>query len=203
MSPTDILRGEHRVIEQVVACLEKLANQSCTQGKLDGEAARQAIDFFQTFADRCHHVKEESHLFPLMETKGFSPHSGPTSVMRAEHDEGRRFLKILENTIDDAVAGKPEAVQRFATNAHGYARLLREHIDKEDHRLFPMADNALTGTDQQSLLSAFENVEDQQAHAETHAKYLRLADALAKRFGVPRCVPASTSTCCHHAAAQH
>jgi hypothetical protein len=52
-------------------------------------------------------------------------------------------------------------------------------------------------------LRAFENVEDQQAHAETHAKYVGLADALAKRFAVPQCVPSSTSTCCHHAAARH
>jgi hemerythrin-like domain-containing protein len=203
MSATDILRDEHRVIDQVVCCLEKLASQSSAQGKLDGESARQAIDFFHAFADQCHHVKEEAHLFPLMETKGFSPQFGPTNVMRAEHDEGRRFLKILASAIDDAAAGKQDAVQRFSSNAFAYAHMLREHIAKEDQRLFPMADEAFTGADQEALLSAFENVEDQQAHAETHAKYLRVADTLAKRFGVPRSIAVTTSPCCHHAAAQH
>ena len=203
MLATEILRGEHRVIEQVVGCLEKLAHQCITEGKLDQQSAHQALDFFQTFADRCHHVKEEAHLFPLLEAKGFPSDCGPTSVMRAEHDQGRRFMQSLADAVDGAAAGKAEAVQQFASNAQAYARLLRDHIAKEDQRLFPMTDQALTGADQEALVAAFESVEDQQAHAETHAKYLRLADELAKRLGVPRSAPAAASVCCHHAATGH
>jgi hemerythrin-like domain-containing protein len=202
MLATDVLRGEHRVIEQVVACLEKLADSCKVQGKLDRTSARQAIDFFQTFADRCHHHKEEAHLFPLLEARGFPPSSGPTSVMRAEHDLGRRLLRDVVNAIDAAAAGEPDAAQRFVGNALAYAHLLREHIAKEDQRLFPMTDEALTGTDQEALMAAFDNVENQEMHAETHAKYLELADDLAKRLGVPRSTSAATTSCCHHAAAR-
>jgi hemerythrin-like domain-containing protein len=200
MLATDVLRGEHRVIEQVVGCLEKLAKLCATQGKLDRDSARQIIDFFQTFADRCHHHKEEAHLFPLLEAKGFPPSSGPTSMMRAEHDPGRRLLKSLVGAMDAAAAGEPDAVQRFVGNALAYARLLRDHIAKEEQRLFPMANEALTDTDQETLLSAFDDMENQEMHVETHAKYLRLADELAKLFGVPRGAPSSAGSCCHHAA---
>ncbi len=70
MTPTEILSGEHRVIEQVLDCLEKMIQQSVGDGRLNGHAARQAVDFFRGFADRCHHGKEETHLFPAMESKG-------------------------------------------------------------------------------------------------------------------------------------
>src|SRR5262249_47051459 len=104
---------------------------------------------------------------------------------------------------DNAAAGKAEAVQQFASDAQAYARLLRDHIAKEDQRLFPMTDQALTGADQEALVAAFESVEDQQAHAETHVKYLRLADEWAKHIGVARGVTASATACCHHAATNH
>jgi hemerythrin-like domain-containing protein len=71
MRPTEILSSEHRVIEQVLDCLERIADNCSAQGSLNRESAEAAIDFFRTFADRCHHGKEETYLFPAMEACGF------------------------------------------------------------------------------------------------------------------------------------
>ncbi len=130
MRATQILRTEHRVIEQVLSCLEAMADRACFCGAVDGESARAAIDFFRNFADECHHAKEESHLFAMMEERGFSSAGGPTAVMRS---------------VDAAWE---------------YVTLLREHILKEDNCLFPMADRFLSGPDQTALLERFEAAED-------------------------------------------
>jgi hemerythrin-like domain-containing protein len=55
MKPTEVLGAEHRVIEQVLDCLERMAEQCERSGRIDAESAEKAIDFFQDFADRCHH----------------------------------------------------------------------------------------------------------------------------------------------------
>ncbi|MGI6419136.1 MAG: hemerythrin domain-containing protein [Thermoguttaceae bacterium] len=60
MKPTDILMSEHRVIEQVLDCLEKILEQCTSENKLDTISAKQAIEFFRGFADHCHHGKEEA-----------------------------------------------------------------------------------------------------------------------------------------------
>ena len=62
MQPTDIL-NEHRIIEQMLNCLEKTLGQCTTEKTLDTKSAKQAIEFFRRFADGCHHGKEEPHLF--------------------------------------------------------------------------------------------------------------------------------------------
>jgi hemerythrin-like domain-containing protein len=196
MRPTEILSSEHRVIEQVLACLETLADRCTAGGTLDREAARQALDFFQTFADACHHGKEEDHLFPLLEARGLPREGGPTGVMRWEHELGRRHLRAMSAAVE------AEDPQRFADHARAYAHLLREHILKEDECLFRMADHFLTDWDRQTLLDAFAHVEDCKMHAGTHEKYLQIADALADRLGVPRAQGAVTkghgSSCgCH------
>jgi hemerythrin-like domain-containing protein len=200
MKPSDILKSEHRVIEQVLDCLEQLAQHSANAGQCDVRSAEQAIDFFRNFADRCHHGKEEEHFFPAMEAKGFSRDCGPTGVMLLEHELGRREVTGMSSALAACQAGDGAAPQRFAEHARAYIRLLREHIQKEDHCLFSMADQAFTPADQQQLLTAFEHVEAEHMGAGTHEKYLQLANELADRLGVVRAEPATAGChgCCGH-----
>jgi len=186
MKPTEILSHEHRIIEQVLACLERMMQKSASEGRLDPQPARDAVAFFRNFADRCHHGKEEAHLFPAMEAKGFSPDCGPTSVMRREHELGRMHVRQMASAIDAAAAGDAEALRRFVENAQGYVELLREHIQKEDHCLFAMANQALSEGDQRRLSAAFEKVEAEEMGAGTHETYVKIADDLAEQYGVPR-----------------
>ena len=162
--------------------LEKLANGCVINKVLDAASARQAVDFFQNFADRCHHAKEEEHLFPALEAHGFSRAYGPTGVMLHEHEQGRRYLQGIAAAIDQAAAGDAAFQWRFTEQAWAYIELLRQHIAKENQRLFVMADERLTEDDQQALLDAFAAVEDEEMHAGIHEKYLQMADEMAQRF---------------------
>lgn len=200
MKPSDILKSEHRVIEQVLSCLEKMAEQAEAGERVDAPSAAAAVDFFRNFADRCHHGKEESHFFPAMEAKGFSRDCGPTAVMLYEHELGRREIAGMTDALAALDAGDAEASTRFAEHARAYVNLLREHIHKEDHCLFSMADQAFSPADQQQLLEAFAHVEAEHMGVGTHEKYLRIADDLASRYGVARAVSATAGcpTCCGH-----
>lgn len=199
MQAIDILKGEHRVIEQVLNCLEKLADNCQAGGRLDEEAAWQVLDFLHTFADRCHHSKEENYLFPMLEAHGFRREYGPTGVMLREHEEGRLTVEALEGLVEPAAEGSPAACKEFARVAREYIALLRNHINKEDHCLFPMADSALDDDDRERLLLSFTVLEAGEMEDGTHERYLDLADSLADRLGVPRTRLETVEgrTCCH------
>ena len=186
MQASSVLKNEHRVIEQVLSCLEKMAEQAMAGGKLDGVSAGEALDFFQNFADKCHHGKEESLLFPLLEARGLSSEGGPTGVMRHEHEEGRGLIRGMSESAPAAAASDRNAVKRFAGYAFGFVRLMRNHVFKEDHRLFPMADHVLNESDQRRLLDEFAHAEHHEKGAGTHDNYIKLADNLADLFKVRR-----------------
>ena len=199
MKPTDILMQEHRVIEQVLDCLEVEAQRCVEEKKLDTESASLAIDFFRNFADRCHHGKEEDCLFPLMEGKGFSRQQGPTGVMLSEHETGRWHVRGMAAAIEAVDSGDSASIAKFVSHAQDFIRLLREHIQKEDQCLFTMADQAFSEQDQQQLMKSFHQVEHDDLGTGTHEKYLDIAGQLAKRYGVThRASDAAASTCCHH-----
>jgi len=184
-TPTQILSAEHRVIEQVLGCLEKMACRA-DGGELDVEPARQAVDFLRTFADRCHHGKEEAQLFPMLESHGLPPQVGPTSVMRSEHEQGRGYVRGMVAALDAHDGGDESARTLFAAAARGFALLLTEHIMKEDGVLFPMADQMIPPPAQAELLAAFARVEKDDLEEGTHEKYLAVAAELGERYGVPR-----------------
>ncbi len=186
MQPTDILMTEHRLIEQVLSCLEKMVQQAEGEKKLEKKSALEAIDFCRSFADGYHHAKEEAHLFPVMEANGFSGGCSPVAVMQREHELGRLYIQSMAAAVESAAVGESEALKWFVQHGKSYVRLLREHIHKEDLCLFPAANHRLTENDQQQLLTAFEKVEVEEIGKGTHEKYLTLANQLADRFGVGR-----------------
>lgn len=179
LSPTARLMTEHRVIEQVLGCLAKIADGAMS-GKLVEADARDAVRFLQEFADRCHHGKEEAQLFPMLERFGMPSHVGPTAVMRAEHDEGRAHVRAMSAALD---AADP---RKFAREAGAFVGLLEEHIMKEDQVLFPMADGMIDAAAQSELGDRFDRVETDEIGAALIDECLAIADRLGAAYGVPR-----------------
>ena len=184
MSAIDELKQEHRVIERMLAILEAAAVRVDSGQDLPTEFFPKAVDFIRKFADSCHHGKEEDNLFPSMEKRGVPKETGPIAVMLAEHEQGRAFVKGMDEAGQRFITGDKKALKVASDNARGYAKLLRQHIDKEDNILFRMAEQVLTDADHQGLLSKFEEVERERIGPGKHEKYLKLVEVLENEMGL-------------------
>jgi hemerythrin-like domain-containing protein len=158
----------------MLSCLEKIIEQATALGRLEEEPAEEAIDFFHSFAVRCHQRKEEAHLFPLLQARGFSGGCGPLFVMRREHELGRLHLAGTDRAIERASQGDANALQWFVQHGRSYTRLAREHIQNEELWLFPSANRALKKLDQQNLLATFEEVEAEEIRVEKLREPIKL-----------------------------
>ncbi len=178
MQATDILMSEHRVIERVIASLEAQAGRLAA-----GQAVRpgfflDAASFIKGFADGCHHRKEEGVLFEAMVRAGLPREVGPIGVMLSEHEQGRAFTRGMRAAAERLAAGDTSAASAVVANARGYAALLRQHIQKEDGILFPMADQVIPAGQHDAVVEAFDHVEHEETGEGVHEKYLALAEAL-------------------------
>jgi hemerythrin-like domain-containing protein len=183
-SATQTLRKEHEVILRMIDATEQTARQ-LEQGELvPAEVLENLQEFFQLFADRCHHGKEEDLLFPLLEQKGMPRIGGPVGVMLMEHEEGRRLIRAMGNAAQAYAAGDTAAGREpWAEAARAYATLLRQHIMKENEVLFVMAERLLSEDEQRQLSEAFEQLEDKKmgvgTHERLHAKMEKLLAEMA------------------------
>ena len=179
MKPTDVLRHEHKVILMVLDAAEREALSMEGGGPPAGARVSQVIEFCRNFTDRCHHAKEEKHLFPKMRERSPLATERPLGVMMGEHQEGRRLVTGMADGLLRACDGDRAAVQGLAAALIEYVDLLRAHIDKEDNVLFPLADKVLPAEDQKALVEAFEKIEAEELGEGVHEKYHHMAHVLA------------------------
>jgi hemerythrin-like domain-containing protein len=183
MKATQILMDEHRVIERVIASLEKGADRLEKGQAIDPAFFVDAAQFVKGFADGCHHRKEEHVLFEAMFEAGLPREGGPVNVMLAEHEQGRAYIRAMRTAAEQLQAGDETARARVIEAARGYAALLRQHIAKEDGILFPLANQVIPLPQQDEVAEGFEHVEHEETGEGVHEKYLALAGKLAAAVG--------------------
>jgi hemerythrin-like domain-containing protein len=172
---TELLSQEHRVIERVLAVVEKLTTRPVEDSI---ENWKKALDFIRHFADQCHHFKEEQVLFPAMEERGIPRDGGPVGMMLMEHEEGRTYVRSMLMAIAAVEAKNPAAEETLLNSARAYLRLLREHIQKEDDVLFRIADEVISADEQKALLRSFVEHEAKEMGEGVHEKYLKVVEEL-------------------------
>jgi hemerythrin-like domain-containing protein len=164
-SPVEVLLDEHSRIQSVLFAFDNFVNKIGEVKSLsdeDTEKLLSFVGFFSLFADQLHHEKEEKILFPLMEKRGFSPYQGPTLVMREEHEYARELIAHMAATLNalSNLQNQEDVISEFKKSANAYIDLMREHIEKENHCLFPMALSALNEEDLNYLGEKFLRVDE-------------------------------------------
>jgi hemerythrin-like domain-containing protein len=161
---------EHTAILIALNVIEKMClNVQNNNKETDYKDIEDIIGFLKVFADKCHHGKEEDFLFPELEKVGIKNKNGPIGVMLAQHRQGREFIKQMQESIVNKVINK----NKFVDSASSYVYLLRNHIEKEDTKLFPLSDVKLSESTQLELLKDFKKLEKdvigEGKHEELHA----------------------------------
>jgi hemerythrin-like domain-containing protein len=139
----EFLGSDHRACDDLFASAEAAAAQK------NWDSARSLFGQFQ--AAMAHHLAmEEEVLFPAFESRtGMS--SGPTQVMRMEHEQMRDLMQEMANAV---AAGNQDSYLGLSETLN---MLMQQHNLKEENMLYPMSDRVL-GADSESLIRDMEAV---------------------------------------------
>lgn len=183
---TDILMAEHRGIERMLSIVEAAAARVERGEAVPPTLFADAATFFANFADRCHHGKEEKHLFATMAARGVPVEGGPIGTMLAEHEQGRAYVRAMREEGRKYAEGTLEDPSRLIEAVQGYVGLLRQHILKEDRILYPLANRLLGPQDQAALVEACERVEREEMGEGEHERFHAMIDQLEQELAAER-----------------
>ena len=141
----DYFTGSHRDCDGDWADVEAAADAR------DDEAVRAGWQKYER-AFRRHLAMEEALLFPAVEAATGIVDSGPTHVMRMEHEHMRAVLDQMAAAME---SGDRQELLDQGDTLH---ILVQQHNVKEEGVLYPMAERALTDQwpDLRAKLDAFE-----------------------------------------------
>src|SRR3972149_3104153 len=140
---THVLRQEHEAILRMLDAALQAARQLERSQPVEPGVLKGVVEFFQLFADKCHHTKEEDLLFPLLEKKGLPRAGGPVGVMLHEHELGRSLVFVMaEGMLSEteqhelAAAFERLEVEKMGAGTH---QRLRAKMEKLLAELVPVA----------------------------------------------------------------
>lgn len=178
MLATENLMKEHQLILKYVDLMARYAGTSVKypDSPFLLEQAADFIAFIHEFADQFHHAKEEDSLFRYLAEPGVLTHCNPIPQMLMEHEKARGYLRNMEQAV------QAKALNAWADNAAQYARLLKEHIYKENNILYPMAENGMSDQAKTTLSNECAQTDERLDSQAIWGKYTALYAELEQRL---------------------
>ena len=156
MSPIGILMVEHRFIERMVNLLEKELEKTSQGKKADLIFIDGAIDFAKTYADACHHGKEESILFDKLAMKRLLPeHKRIMDELVLDHIQSRKIITNLEMAREEYLKGDSDAVGPILIICNSLAGFYPGHIRKEEEGFFSASMEYFSKREQEEMVKKF------------------------------------------------
>lgn len=171
---TESLEREHRTIEKIVRVISILADELTEARDVDGSILRDLCDFLRVYGHQCHHGKEESYLFPLLESRGVPEEGCPLGTLRDEHQRSRALTEALVEATTRYYANPSLGRQGLLEVLRDLARFYPTHIWKEEYMLFPLATKVLSPQEDELLMEEFASVEAD-IYSDAHESYEHLA----------------------------
>jgi hemerythrin-like domain-containing protein len=137
MMPIGPLMIEHRLIERAVPLMKNELKRIDKENSADCEFILSIVDFFRTYADRCHHGKEEDILFKALTKKNLKPeHKKILDELLNEHVYARETVGKLIKARAEYLKGSKNATNDIKAQLNKLIDLYPKHIEKEDKRFF-------------------------------------------------------------------
>ncbi len=167
--PMQKLVNEHVLIMRLIALIPRITENLDVQSKEGRQLIMEGVDFIRTFADRCHHAKEEDILLEY-----FDGTMDIIKTIREDHQTGRAHVRA---TVEALEAGDKAAVRQHLA---AYGELLTEHIAKEDRILYPWMERQLSAPQIEELFARFSEKDDE--FGDAAVRYEALIDRLEREF---------------------
>jgi hemerythrin-like domain-containing protein len=146
---TASLEHEHRTIEKIVRVTGVLVDELAENRDIDDDILRDLCQFLRVYGHQCHHGKEESYLFPMLERHGVPEEGCPLGALRHEHERSRVLTQELVQASAEYAANRHDGSATLSEVLRNIAQFYPAHIWKEEYLLFPMARKVLSEEDDQ------------------------------------------------------
>ena len=147
---------EHRLIERMVKIINNLQLEINEKKVTDSNYIEVVVDFFKTYADKCHHGKEEDILFKNLSTKNLKQeHQTIMNELIEEHAYARKTVNKLKETNTNYRQGSKKAIMEINALLKDLSTLYPKHIQKEDKHFFYPCMNYFSKPELDSMLDDF------------------------------------------------
>jgi hemerythrin-like domain-containing protein len=136
------------------------------------------LDYIEHYAEQYHHPTEDLVNAVAFRKPGLKEQQALLERVSREHEAllgmARKFRESLEGVMQGEVLRRDEVEAR----GREFIALQRQHIDLEEHEIFPLVDQVLTDKDVAKLETKIPHMDDPVFHLQDYNRFRSLIDYL-------------------------
>lgn len=173
-----ILIGEHNLISRMRDLMDYELNRIQEHATIDTDFIIKSVDFIKTYADKCHHGKEENILFKELKEKNLKEDDRKDlQELIEEHIYERNLVSSLINAEEEYARGFITGVEEITKYLEKLIAFFPIHIKHEEDDFFIRSMDYFSKDDRKKLLGKFYKYDRKLIHE----KYRKITDDLELR----------------------
>ena len=150
-----LIQDEHRSLAAVIQAAEFLVRKYIREGKApDFKLLHAMLYYVREFPERRHHPKEDKVLFAKLKART-SEAGAVIADLEQEHARGGQMLNALTVALSNWEAGAALGAKGFEAELNRFADFYWRHMEKEEKRVLPVAEQMFTDQDWKEVEAAF------------------------------------------------
>jgi len=177
MTALDQLKEDHKLVRRYLDNLLLAHDFLVEQETVPASVFEKTLKFSKDFMNKYHHYREEYILFlKLAEKKGGSIDPQIVSL-RDQHERSRDLVSKIKEALNGYEKGDEVATSRLAENVGYYVSLERQHVNRENHVFYPMAEKAFSPEEMKEFDAEFAKIDEKQG-ADSFKKAVDIVESI-------------------------
>ena len=182
VSAAEDLMREHGVLNRILLIYEEGLRRLRDREDLSPDVFHKPATLVRKFVEDYHEKLEENFIFPEFEKQ--KKLVDLVSVLREQHQAGRRVTDVMLRNAGGDQFGKEDARNELVTACRAFIRMYRPHEAREDTVLFPALHQLVPAKRLKELGEQFEKEEDRLFGQEGFEKTVEQVAAVEKQLGI-------------------
>lgn len=169
-----IIQGEHQRVGMVLQYLDSVIRDIDSQvNKPDFELLQSIVYYISSYLFRFHHPKEDFYVYSTLRRR-YPKARKLLDELQEEHRHGDRLIEHCQHTLKVYEHSGASSFDGFREAVKAYSCFERDHMDREERKILPLAGEHLTGEDWADIDAEFMSNDDPLFGEKTEQQYQKL-----------------------------
>jgi len=159
MTPTENLINEHKKINELLDIMSKIALKIKSKDVFYPNDVEEVVKYLINIIENSHHGKEDDVFYPELISSGIPKETAPLSIINYEHIISVNYLKDISSCVVNCKIGNDFSGELLADSLTNYVIAIKNHIQREEEIVFPIANEVFSIEKQNEILQRFEVIE--------------------------------------------
>ena len=182
MTPTENLINEHKKINELLDIMSKIALKIKSKDVFYPNDVEEIVKYLINLIENSHHGKEDDVFYPELISSGIPKETAPLSIINYEHVISERYLKDISSCVVNCKIGNDFSGELLADSLRNYVIAIKNHIQREEEIIFPIANEVFSVEKQNEILQRFDVIEQKYFSISFNDQFNKLLNELKIKY---------------------